>query len=98
MNPTLVNPAFLFLNGSACMGALTCGLFFLAFWKKSADRLFLIFALSFWLLAIERLISLLFVELPAENKAALYSIRLLAFLMILFGIWDKNRARTNSSS
>ncbi len=94
MNPTIVNPAFLFLNGAACMGALSCGLFFLNFWRKSADRLFLVFAISFWLLAIERIISLYFQDIPAEDKAALYLLRLVAFLVILAGIWDKNRKRS----
>jgi len=94
MNPTLTNPIFYFFNGAICMGALTCGLFFFRFWRKLHDRLFLIFGASFWLLALERLAFLVLKDIRVEDHAAIYSFRLLAFLMILIGIWDKNRART----
>ncbi|MGZ3651751.1 MAG: DUF5985 family protein [Bdellovibrionota bacterium] len=93
VNPTLLNPSFYFINGATCMGAWVCGLFFLRFWRKSQDRLFLIFAASFWLLAVERLLFLVLRDIHVEDHAAIYSLRLLAFLMILIGIWDKNRAR-----
>lgn len=92
-NPTLHNPLFVFLNGATFMGAWACGLFFFRFWRKSLERLFLIFGAAFWLMAVERLVFLL-TNLRAEDHEAIYSLRLLAFLMILFGIWDKNRARS----
>lgn len=98
MNPTYLNPTFYFISGAACMGALVCGLCFLRAWKKSSDRLFLIFAVAFGLLSLERLIMFFFADPSAENRFAFYSIRLLSFLMILIGIWDKNRARTSPPS
>jgi hypothetical protein len=43
---------FPFLSGAITMGCATAGLFFLRFWKRTRDRLFIAFALAFWLLAI----------------------------------------------
>jgi hypothetical protein len=92
-NPTIYDPVFFFLNGAAFMGALTCALFFLRFWRRSKDRLFGIFSASFALMAIERLVFVMS-GVSAEDHLRIYFIRLLAFLMILIGIWDKNRARS----
>lgn len=43
-----------FLRGAIVAGCLVIGLFFLRFHRRSRDRLFLFFALSFFLLAAER--------------------------------------------
>jgi hypothetical protein len=43
-----------FLRGAIVAGCLVVGLFFLRFFRRSHDRLFLFFALSFFLLAAER--------------------------------------------
>lgn len=84
-----------FLNGVSMMGAWACGLFFFRFWKTTKDRLFLIFGISFWVMAFERV--LLVYHLPtaynAEETAPIYLLRLSAFIMILYAIWDKNRRR-----
>lgn len=82
-----------FLSGAAAMGALVSGLFFLRFWRKTQDRLFLIFALSFVLMGLER-VALALRENDGENNVMLYFMRLASFLMILYGIWDKNRPTT----
>jgi hypothetical protein len=79
-----------FLSGSAMMGAFVSGLFFLRFWRKTQDRLFLIFSLSFVLMGLERM-ALALRENDGENNVMLYLMRLASFLMILYGIWDKNR-------
>lgn len=77
-----------FLSGVLVMGDLVAALFFLRFWRQSGDRLFLVFATSFALLALQRgLLSLV----PEQHAAMLYAIRLLAFLLIMWAIWDKNR-------
>ena len=79
-----------FVSGAAALGFLTCSLFFLRFWRRTRDQLFLAFALAFALLGIgHSVISL--TEVPTEDKSALYLIRLLAFLLILFAIYRKNR-------
>lgn len=93
MNPTMTNPLFYFLNGAACMGALVCWLFFFRYWKRTRDRLFVLFSVSFAALAIERMIFLVWHADRVENQFPIYGIRLVAFLVILGGIWDKNRAR-----
>lgn len=79
-----------FLLGMIVMGCLVAGLFFLRFWRKTRDRLFLVFAMTFWLLALNWF--LLAVTSRDEIHPALYVIRLLAFVLILLGIADKNRA------
>ncbi len=81
-----------FVSGVAAMGAWVCGTFFLRFWRRTSDRLFLIFGVAFWILAIER-IGLAFRDPEAENSAVIYLMRMAAFSTILYGIWDKNRPR-----
>lgn len=77
-----------FLNGIIFMGHGTAGLFFLRFWRKTNDRLFLMFAFAFWLLGIVRL-AMVLLEQPGEDHY-LYWFRLAAYLLILFAIIDKN--------
>ena len=43
-----------FLQGAIAMCFAIAGLFFLRFWRDTRDRLFLLFALSFWLQAMTR--------------------------------------------
>jgi hypothetical protein len=81
------------LSGVIIAGYAAAGLFFLRFWRDTRDRLFAIFATAFWMLCLQRI---LLVARPAgitgENVAYLYLVRLLAFVLILAGILDKNRA------
>jgi hypothetical protein len=78
-----------FVLGAVVMACAVAGLFFLRFWRKTRDRLFLIFALAFWLLGINWLL-LAFVQ-EDETRTWLYVLRLIAFCLILIGIIDKNR-------
>jgi len=82
-----------FISGLLVMGYCVAGLFFLRFWRDSADRLFGWFALAFFLLAVQRVLTGLFI-----NAEALLLIRLVAFLLIVAAIADKNRARARHSS
>jgi hypothetical protein len=80
------------LSGVIIAGYAAAGLFFLRFWRDTRDRLFAIFATSFWLLCVQRiLLSARPAGVTDENAAYLYLIRLLAFVLILAGILDKNR-------
>lgn len=79
-----------FLLGAVVAGCGTAGLFFLRFWRRTGDRLFVIFAVAFWTLGANWL-ALAFTE-QDEVRTALYAVRLLAFLLILGGIVDKNRS------
>jgi hypothetical protein len=73
------------------MGCLVAGMFFFRFWTKTRDRLFAIFGWAFLIMGVERLVLVLTPDFNSEDHAYLYLIRLTAFLVILFGIWDKNR-------
>ncbi len=87
-----------FLAGAVTMGLFVSGLFFLRFWRSSRDRFFLFFAISFWVEAVNRvLITYASTEsTKPEEIPALYVIRLAAFLLILFAIYDKNRPNKNA--
>jgi len=78
-----------FLTGAIFLCACAIGLFFVRFYRKTHDRLFVIFAIAFWILALNWL-ALAFIQRD-EVRTALYVIRLIAFIFILFGILDKNR-------
>jgi hypothetical protein len=86
-----------FLLGGIVIACLAVGLFFLRFWKRTHERLFLIFAIAFWLLGINWL-SLAFTDPDAEVRTALYLVRLAAFILIIIGIIDKNRPRRTPST
>jgi hypothetical protein len=81
----------LLISGAIVMGYAVAGLFFLRFWRETHDRLFLIFAGAFWLLAAQRL-ALAFSRDMVEDDTGLYLVRLFAFLLILGAIVDKNRS------
>ena len=79
-----------FLFGMIAAQSLIIALFFLKFWMKSSDRLFLWFAIAFLLLAAERLALNIFVTVD-EPRSLVYVLRLLAFGLITFAVIDKNK-------
>ena len=80
-----------FLSGVAMLGAWIGGVYFFKFWLKTHDRLFFMFATAFWLMALERVV-LIFITNPIQEEYSyVYLIRLLAFLIIIVGVVDKNR-------
>lgn len=81
---------FDFLSGAITMGFVVAGLFFLRFWKRTREGLFIAFALAFWLLGLTQGL-LAFTSVPVEERSWLYLLRLAAFLLILVSIWRKNR-------
>jgi hypothetical protein len=80
----------LFISGLLVAGDAVAGLFFLRFWRRSRDRLFAWFAAAFWLLGAQR-VALAFVEEGSPATTWLYGVRLVAFLLILAAVVDKNR-------
>jgi hypothetical protein len=76
------------LAGAIMLNAWAIALFFLRFWKKTRDRLFAWFALAFLLQGIEHVTMVTF---SAGADSLVYLIRLCAFLMIFWAIFDKNR-------
>jgi hypothetical protein len=79
-----------FIMGAIAMASLVASLFFLRFWRETGDRLFLIFSASFCLLAATR-IGLGLSQVQQESSTHWYWVRLVAFLLILVAIVDKNR-------
>jgi hypothetical protein len=81
-----------FLSGAVTFGFLLASLFFLRFWKRTQDSLFLAFAAAFFLLGIgQGLLAL--ANIPVEERSWLYLFRLAAFALILIAIVRKNRRR-----
>jgi hypothetical protein len=81
-----------FLSGAISMASLAIALFFLRFWRQTGDRLFVIFAAAFGLLMVERLM-LTTVSASHELAPYIYVVRLLAFILIMGAVVDKNRRR-----
>ena len=84
-------PFYPFFSGVVAAGFLVSGLFFLRFWRRTRDGLFISFALAFWLLGLGQTLVAL-TDIPVEERSWIYLIRLAAFLLILLAIFRKNRA------
>lgn len=80
-----------FLSGAVALGFFVCGLFFLRFWWRTRDPLFVAFALAFALLGLGQTIIAL-ANIPTEERGSLYLIRLAAFAVIIVAILRKNRS------
>jgi hypothetical protein len=80
------------LAGAITMGFFVAALFFLRFWKRTQDRLFLAFAAAFALLGLNQAL-LPIGNILVEERSWLYLLRLAAFSIILFSILAKNRRR-----
>jgi membrane-associated PAP2 superfamily phosphatase len=81
-----------FFSGLITAGFTIAALFFLRFWSRAKDGLFLGFALCFALLAISQALSTL-LGLPQEERSWIYLIRLTAFLVLIVAITRKNMGR-----
>ena len=80
-----------FLLGVISTASIAAGAFFLKFWKRTRDTLFLAFGAAFLIEGLNRFAFLL-IERPNEGSPWIYTVRLLAFLMILAAIARKNWA------
>ena len=81
-----------FVFGIITMGYVVAGLFFAKFWRRSRDPLFAIFAVAFWLLALNQAIVAV-LDVPREEQSWAYLLRLAAFILIIVAIVYKNAAR-----
>jgi hypothetical protein len=85
-----VNHAFW---GALATASFIAGLFFFKYWRVSRDRFFLFFFLAFWVLSLNWLV--LIIEQPIlESRQDAYVIRLVAFVLIIIAVVDKNRRAT----
>ena len=84
---------------SAALATLyaVAALFFLRFRVRTGDRLFGWFATAFFLLSAQRF-ALIVAREWGEGTTGLYALRLLAFVLILIAIVDKNRATRRTDS
>jgi hypothetical protein len=78
-----------FFSGMIAMGFTVCAVFFLRFWRRTRDSLFLVFSIAFLLLALNQALTTL-LGLPLEERSWLYLLRLAAFLIIIGAIVRKN--------
>jgi len=78
------------LIGAISAGSLTAALFFFRFWRSTRERFFLLFALSFLIEGVNRVV--LYESAGLNDDAPVYYvIRLVAYGLILAAIVDKNR-------
>lgn len=80
-----------FLTGAVAFGFFVCGLFFLRFWRRTRDGLFLSFAVAFVLMGLGQTVAALG-NIPQEERAPIYLFRLIAFVLIISAIARKNSA------
>jgi hypothetical protein len=83
-------PAIAFWNGANAMACIIAGVVFLTYWRDSRDRLFVFFAVAFWVLALQWTL-VAAIDPSDEHRHLFYLPRLIAFAMIALGIVDKNR-------
>jgi hypothetical protein len=80
------------LAGAVAMAYAIAGIFFLRFWVRARDGLFLSFAIAFWLLSVNQTMIGIYGG-GAETNIAVYSLRLIAFVLIIVAIVQKNMTR-----
>ncbi len=84
-----------FLSGALVLAYGIAALHFLRFWRRTRDRLFLHFAIAFWLFALNQFAS----SVPTvsdETAGYEYLMRVVGFVLILVAILEKNLSRRKS--
>jgi len=85
MTPVLIA----FVSGAIAMGYVVAGAFFLRFWARTRDALFLAFAGAFWLMALNQALPVL-LDIASEDQGGVYLLRLGAFILIIVAVLGKN--------
>lgn len=78
-----------FLLGVVAITSLAAGVFFLKFWRRTQDKLFLAFAIAFIIEGLNRT-AVAFSAPSDEGSPWNYVVRFFAFLVILVAILRKN--------
>jgi len=81
--------AITFFAGAVTLGHLVAAVFFLRFWRRTRDRLFLAFGAAFVLLSLNQALAA-FLGAGDELTPFTYVLRVLGFVLILYAIVDKN--------
>lgn len=82
-----------FMLGVIATASVTAGVFFLKFWRKTRDSLFLAFGLAFLIEGVNRCAFLTLAK-PNEGSPYIYIVRLLTFLLMLGAILYKNYGKS----
>lgn len=85
-----------FLSGAVTLGFVVAAMFFVHFWRRTRDRLFLAFGGAFSLLAVNQAAAH-FLFVANEPASVVYVLRVLAFAIIIAAIVDKNRPSSRAS-
>lgn len=80
---------YTFLNGALAAGYLVLGVFFLKFWRRTRDSLFITFAWAFWLMAANA-VAVSVWSYSDLDVGWTYVLRLFAFVLIILAIVRKN--------
>jgi hypothetical protein len=81
-----------FLQAVAATASFVAGLLFVRFWRDTRDPLFAFFGVAFWLLALSWGVLGLF-DPTEEARPYVYLVRLVAFVLIIAAVVQKNRSR-----
>jgi len=81
-----------FAWGVLAMASLVASLFFLRYWRATRERLFAFFSVAFvGLTANWTVLAIVNHPVDEARQAHAYVIRLVAFVVLIVGIIDKNR-------
>lgn len=80
------------LVGAIAMASLVAAMVFMRYWRNTGDRFFLWFALSFAIEGAHRIYAAM-ARAMLEDGPLHYGIRLLAYGLILWAIFEKNWPR-----
>ena len=83
-----------FIAGASAALAFVAALYFLRFWRVTGDRFFLIFAVAFAVFGGNRVALTVVAQ---EHDTWIFTLRLIAFALIVVAIVDKNRPRRPSA-
>jgi hypothetical protein len=78
-----------FLVGALTLAYVIASVYFVHFWRRTSDRLFLAFAAAFALLALNQ-VTVFALGANDERGNYAYVLRVLGFVLILLAIIDKN--------
>jgi hypothetical protein len=90
---TTAREVVVFMWGATTLGCWVIALFFLKYWSRTRDRLFLSFSAAFLILSFNWL-GLVVTSPSQESRHWIFVVRIIAFALILLGILDKNRPDT----
>jgi hypothetical protein len=85
------------LGGALVLSYLMAATYFLKFWRRTGDRIFLHFGVAFCLFVLNQLVTSL-PDVAANTDGYEYLLRVIGFVVIIIGIVDKNVDRGKSRS